>query len=703
MTLEIKKWYNYSNCERKYRKGLDMAKKVKVKGKLKIYFWLLLAFGIVLTLIDIPIFFLNIISGIVIAGFLIIYFVGIVFMWIYFRQYLIDEMVNFATEYGQIQKQILKELNLPHALLDHKGKIVWTNSEFQKVIGNEKSFGKAISTYFEDLSDDVFPVEEFENEVNVSFEAREFRANIKKISIENMVQNSHFIEESDNEDFLYGLYLFDETALKIALKEIDDQSVVVGMIYIDNYEEALENVDDVRRSLLLALVDRKITQCISSLDGIVRKTEKDKYLLILRKKSLSELKEKKFDILEEIKTVSIGNERPITLSIGIGLDGLSYSQNSEFARAAIDLALGRGGDQAVIKSPGNVQYYGGKSQSSEKNTRVKARVKAQALREILINKDQIFIMGHRLADVDSFGSAVGVYCIAKALDKKATIILNDVTPSLKPLVDLFDGNEQYRGMIVNSETALSSVGNNAALVVVDTNKPSISECADMLKYCKAIIVLDHHRQGEEIIDNATLSYVEPYASSASEMVAEVLQYIDEDVKLTGIEADALYSGIMIDTSNFMTKTGVRTFEAAAYLRRSGADITRVRKLFREDASEYLAKAKSIRDSFIYRNDYAISVCESAECQSPTIVAAQTANELLNINGIKASFVFTEYQNKIHLSARSIDELNVQVVTEKLGGGGHMNIAGAQLEGVTMEEAIDKLKEVLDSMIDEKEI
>ena len=312
-------------------------------------------------------------------------------------------------------------------------------------------------------------------------------------------------------------------------------------------------------------------------------------------------------------------------------------------------------------------------------------------------------MGHRLADVDSFGSAVGVYCIAKALDKKATIILNDVTPSLKPLVDLFDGNEQYRGMIVNSETALSSVGNNAALVVVDTNKPSISECADMLKYCKAIIVLDHHRQGEEIIDNATLSYVEPYASSASEMVAEVLQYIDEDVKLTGIEADALYSGIMIDTSNFMTKTGVRTFEAAAYLRRSGADITRVRKLFREDASEYLAKAKSIRDSFIYRNDYAISVCESAECQSPTIVAAQTANELLNINGIKASFVFTEYQNKIHLSARSIDELNVQVVTEKLGGGGHMNIAGAQLEGVTMEEAIDKLKEVLDSMIDEKEI
>ena len=678
-----------------------MAKKVRIKGKLKLYFTLLLAFGIILAIINIPIYILNIISGVVISVFLVIYFVGIIVMWIYFRQFFIDEMVSFATEYGQIQKQILKELNLPHALLDHKGKIVWTNGEFEKVIGSDRGFGKPVSSFFEEMTEDVFPVESMENEVNITFESREFRANIKKISIDNMVENSRFLEETGNGEFLYGLYLFDETALKIALKELDDQSVVVGMIYIDNYEEALENVDDVRRSLLLALVDRKITQCISSLDGIVRKTEKDKYLLILRKKSLSELKESKFDILEEIKTVSIGNERPITLSIGIGLDGLTYSQNNEFARAAIDLALGRGGDQAVIKSPGNVQYYGGKSQSSEKNTRVKARVKAQALREILVNKDQIYIMGHKLGDVDSFGSAVGVYCIARALDKKASIILNDVTPSLKPLVDLFANNEeQYPGMLVNGENALMTVGNNAALVVVDTNKPSLCECADILKYCKAIVVLDHHRQGEEIIDNATLSYVEPYASSASELVAEILQYIDEGVRLSGIEADALYSGIMIDTNNFMTKTGVRTFEAAAYLRRSGADVTRVRKLFREDASEYLAKAKTIKDTNIYRNDYAISVCDSAGCKSPTIVAAQTANELLNINGIKASFVFTEYQGKVYLSARSIDELNVQVVTEKLGGGGHMNIAGAQFEGISVEEAIDRLKEILDSMIDD---
>ncbi|MCQ2542825.1 MAG: DHH family phosphoesterase [Lachnospiraceae bacterium] len=681
-----------------------MAKKVKVKGKLRLYFVLLIAFGIILTFINIPIYFLNIFSGLVISLFLIIYFIGLFVMWAYLQRYIVDEMVNFAMGFGQIQKKLLKELDLPYVLIDRKAKILWANDKFISVTGKEGVSGKSISNVFSEITHEILPEEEYEKEVRISFDSREFRAKIRKINIEGLIEDSPLIEDVTDDNYLYGLYLFDETALKIALKEIDDQSVVVGMIYLDNYEEALENVDDVRKSLLLALVDRKITQCISSVDGIVRKTEKDKYLLILRKKALAELKESRFDILEEIKTVSIGNERPITLSIGIGLDGLSYSQNSEFARAAIDLALGRGGDQAVVKSPGNVQYYGGKSQQTEKNTRVKARVKAQALREILINKEQIFIMGHRIGDVDSFGSAIGIYCVAKALEKKAYIVMNDITPSLKPLVDLFTNNkEAYPDLIIKSEAALQMVGNNAALVVVDTNKPSIAECPELLKYCKAIVVLDHHRQGEETIDNATLSYVEPYASSACEMVAEILQYVDDGIKLSGIEADTLYSGIMIDTNNFVTKTGVRTFEAAAFLRRNGADVTRVRKLFREDASEYLAKAKTIKDTTIYRNDYAIAICDASGCQSPTIVAAQAANELLNIKGVKASFVFTEYQSKVFLSARSIDELNVQVVTEKLGGGGHMNIAGAQFENVTAEEAADMLRATIDSMIENEEI
>ena len=385
----------------------------------------------------------------------------------------------------------------------------------------------------------------------------------------------------------------------------------------------------------------------------------------------------------------------------MGLDGLTYAQNYEFARNAIDLALGRGGDQAVVKTPENVSYYGGKSQQVEKNTRVKARVKAQALREIITGKDRVIIMGHRMADIDSFGSAVGIARIALTLEKKAHIVINDVTTSIQPFVLLFKDNPDYEpDIIVNSTTALELAGSNSVLVVVDVDKPSITECPELLKSCKSIVVLDHHRRGSETIENATLSYVEAYASSACEMVSEILQYIGDNIKIKPDEADCMYSGIMIDTNNFMTKTGVRTFEAAAFLRRNGADVTRVRKLFREDAGEYKARADTVSQAEIYRNAYAISICTSEDLQSPTVVGAQAANELLNIKGVKASFVLTDYQNQVYVSARSIDEVNVQIIMERLGGGGHMNIAGCQMEDVSLMEAISIVKNTLDAMIQE---
>ena len=313
-------------------------------------------------------------------------------------------------------------------------------------------------------------------------------------------------------------------------------------------------------------------------------------------------------------------------------------------------------------------------------------------------------MGHRMGDVDSFGAAVGIYCIANSMGKKATIVLNDVTPSLQPIVNMFTESSDYdKDFIMNSEQALETVGNNAVLVVVDINKPSITECPELLKCCKAIVVLDHHRQGEETIENATLSYVEPFASSTCEMVAEVLQYVENGIKLKNCEADAMYGGIVMDTNCFVAKTGVRTFEAAAFLRRSGADVTRVRKLFREDASEYMAKAETVKDTVIYRGDYAIAVCDAAHCKSPTVVAAQAANELLNINGVKASFVFTDYNGTIFISARSIDEVNVQVIMEKMGGGGHMSIAGAQFKDAKVEEVVKKLQETLDEMSENGEL
>lgn len=681
-----------------------MSKKIKLKGRFKTYKITLYVLGIVLVLMTIGIYFLDYRAGIILNCFVLLYFAGLLFANIRSKQSLMNELISFATEYGQVQRQILRELQLPHALLDQTGKVIWTNAEFEKLVEEEKGYRKSITNLFPTITMDKLPLEEEETQYEVSYKERDFMMKMKRINVSDMVQNSEMIDVEDGESYIIGLYLFDETALKIALKENDDQSLAVGLIYLDNYEEALEDVEDVRRSLLLALIDRKINKYVASVDGIVRKLEKDKYLLILRKKAVTQLKEGKFEILEDVKTVNIGNEIPVTLSMGIGLGGLTYGQNTEFARAAIDLALGRGGDQTVVKIPGNIQYFGGKSQQTEKSTRVKARVKAQALKEIIEAKDQLFVMGHRLADADSFGAAVGIYAIAKALDRKAHIVMNDVTPSLRPMVELFEKNSDYdEDMILTSQEALEKLGNNAVLVVVDINKPSITECPELLKHCKAIVVLDHHRQSEEVIDNATLSYIEPYASSACEMVAEILQYVETGVKIKSVEADCLYSGIMIDTNNFMTKTGVRTFEAAAFLRRNGADVTRVRKLFREDASEYMAKAKTIRDTMIYRNDYAISICDGSGCQSPTIVAAQAANELLNINGVKASFVFTEYQDKVFLSARSIDELNVQIVTERLGGGGHMNIAGAQFTEVTVDEAVKRLQETLDEMIENKDI
>ena len=331
-------------------------------------------------------------------------------------------------------------------------------------------------------------------------------------------------------------------------------------------------------------------------------------------------------------------------------------------------------------------------------------MKAQALREIISGRETVLIMGHRLADVDSFGAAVGIYRIATTLDRKAYIVLNDVSSSVKPMVDLFTSHEEYESdMIISNQQALELAGSNTALVVVDVNKPSITECPDLLRMCKSIVVLDHHRQGVEIIENATLSYVEAYASSACEMVSEILQYIGDDIRITSEEADCMYSGIMIDTNNFMTKTGVRTFEAAAFLRRNGADVTRVRKIFREDAIEYKAKADAVSQAEIYRNAFAISTCTSEDLQSPTIVGAQAANELLNIKGVKASFILTEYQNKIFVSARSIDEVNVQIIMEKMGGGGHLSTAGCQLDSISLPEGIGVLKGTLDKMIEEGEL
>ncbi len=683
-----------------------MKKHIKLKGRIKTYLNFTIYLGALLSVVAFAVSMVNGTAGVIVGCFTLFYFAITLSLYFYNKPLIMNELISFATEYGQIQRRLLRDLEIPYALLDDAGKVVWTNIAFENVVHQPKGYNKSITSLFPTITRDKLPdeAEVDETQYELVFEEKEYTAKFTRISLKEMAEHSDMIDAKGYNGYLIAVYLFDETALHIALREVDDQSLAVGMVYLDNYEEALESVEEVRRSLLIALIDRKVNKYISALDGIAKKLEKDKYLIILRKKAISQLQETRFDLLEDVKTVNIGNEMAVTMSIGVGLDGLTYAQNYEFARNAIDLALGRGGDQAVLKTPESITYYGGKSQQVEKNTRVKARVKAHALREIITAKDRVIVMGHRMPDVDSFGAAVGIYRVAQALGRKAHIVLNETTTSVQPLVALFKNNPEYdEDMIVGSQQAIELAGNNVVLVVVDVNKPSITECPDLLRFCKSVVVLDHHRQGTETIENATLSYVEPYASSASEMVSEILQYTQDNIKIRIEEADCLYSGIMIDTNNFMSKAGVRTFEAAAFLRRNGADVTRVRKLFREDAAEYKAKADAVSQAEIYKQCFAISVCTNEDLQSPTIVGAQAANELLNIRGIKASFVLTDYQGKIYISARSIDEVNVQLIMERMGGGGHMSIAACQMEGTGLIEAIGVLKHVIDSMLESGEI
>ena len=674
-----------------------MSDKLKLKGHMKAFMRWPLILSVLLIVLNLLVYYISIKAGIVVSVGILIY-VGIAVVVLRcHRPFIVNGLIAFANQYDTLEKRILEELALPYAIMDMNGKMIWSNKVFAELTGKDQFYKKNISSIFPDVTADKLPVSEKKemSEVCTQFGEKVYRISMQRVSLEEVVARSELFEKTDRKVSLIAMYLYDDTELKEYIKKNEDDKLVVALAYLDNYEEALESVEDVRRSLLIALIDRKITKYFSNFDGLVKKLEKDKYFLIMRQSSLEALKEQRFHILEEVKTVNIGNEMAITLSIGVGLNASTYIQNYEYSRIAIEMALGRGGDQVVIKNGNNITYYGGKTQQVEKTTRVKARVKAQALKEFMSTKDRVVVMGHKITDVDALGAAIGIYRAGKTIGKTVNIVVNDPTVSIRPLMAGFMNNSDYDpSMFVNSAQAKEFVDNNTVVVVVDTNKPSYTECEDLLHMTKTIVVLDHHRRGSEVIDNAVLSYVEPYASSACEMVAEILQYFSDDLRIRNMEADCIYAGIMIDTNNFTTRAGVRTFEAAAFLRRSGADVTRVRKMLRDNLESYQARAEAVRTAHIYRDCFDIARCPSEGLDSPTVVGAQAANELLNIAGVKASFVLTEYNNEVYISARAIDEVNVQVMMEKMGGGGHMNIAGAQVKA-TPDEVEKMLKDIID--------
>lgn len=688
------------------RKRCDLSNSnIRFKGQIRTYIMWPLWMTILVIVFALAMYFVDIRAGVMATAFAVIYAGVAYFLYFHNRNRVFKDLISFATQYGQVQKQLLRDLEIPYALLDESGKLIWMNDAFEQTMQISRKHGKNISTVIPEITKEKLPGMEHETEMIITVNDRDFRASMNKVSMEALIDAPEAVEAVDYDSYLIALYMFDVTEVNTLSRQIEEQKMVCGLIYMDNYDEALESVEEARRSLAVALIDRQINKKFKNIDAIVKKMEKDKFLVIMTRRDLNGMIENRFDILEEVKNANIGNEVSFTLSIGIGAGGDSLMQNYEYARTAIDLALGRGGDQAIIKTDDEISYFGGKREMTGKNTRVKARVKAHAFREIIENSDHIVIMGHRILDVDAFGSSVGIYRVAKTFNKKVSIVVDEVTTSIRPMLDLLkrDGHHEESIFVSNEKAIEIASSSDCTLVVVDVNKPSYTGCPELLELCHTIVVLDHHRQGSEKIENATLSYVEPYASSAAEMVSEVLQYISDNVKLSSDEADCLYAGMMIDTNNFMTKTGVRTFEAAAYLRRNGADVTRVRKMFRDDAASYKAKAEIVSNAEIYDGAFAIAVTPENIIDSPTIIGAEAANELLNINGIRASFVLTMHQGEVYISARSIDDVNVQVIMETLGGGGHMNVAGAQLSNVSIEGARKALIMVLGEMKERGEL
>ena len=647
--------------------------------------------------------------GLISVGILAIYLLITIILYFRTTPYIESVLVEYSLEQGKIQKELLHELEVPYAILDLSGHIMWANNMFHDTVGvsHNKRIRKTVDAYFPEIVPELIDGSD-SIEINIEHDDRMYKVSIKRIDMSKVFDEDR--EETKDDDIVLAMYLFDETELRRLEQESVDQKLYAGLLYLDNYDEVMDDLEDIKHSILTALVERKINMYLSNIDAIVKHIENDKYFFVFKQKYMQTLRDDKFSILDDVKNINVGNQIAMTLSIGIGFDSESqdngYMTAYENARVAIGMAMGRGGDQAAVKTGDQVTYYGGKSAGVEKTTRVKARVKAQAFEELLMSKEKVLIMAHKRPDADAFGSAIGIYRLVSNMNKKAYVVVNEVTDAIRPLMNSFKVGNAYDGVFLTSTEAVAQVDQNTVVVVCDVNKPSMTECEELLELVPTVVVFDHHRQTAEAIKGATLSYIEPFASSACEMIAEMYQYMSKAPKLKPQEADAMYAGILIDTDNFLTKTGVRTFEAASYLRKSGADVVRVRKMFRSSMTELKERAQGINNAEVFLNRFAISYVydDPASPDAPTVPVAKAANELLSADNIDASFVVTEAEDGIlYVSARSIGDINVQIVMERFNGGGHSNVAGTQQKGKKKEEFFEELKAVLKEMTESGEL
>lgn len=587
---------------------------------------------------------------------------------------------NYIDDFADLEdiKRVIN-LPLPFAVTDKERKVILYNNRFAQLFNRDitgEHLVKLLGSFDEHI-----------NKQSAVIGSNSYDVYCSKI----------LDKERDNE--VFSVCLVDISEREKLKSQAENQRTVTGLMFVDNYEEVMEVIDESAVPVLSALIEKKLNTYISSLGGIIKKFEKDRYIFAISMEELEKVKEKKFDILNEIKEIRAGEHLPVTLSIGVGISYKNLDFSMKNARNALDLALGRGGDQALIKDGEKYQFFGGKSSEVSHNARIRARVKADALEGILSDASEVFVMGHRVADFDSIGAAIGIYRIAKDLSKNCYIVIDEVSKGIKMVYNVMKQNDEYKDMFISGQEAMDIMNDKTLLIVVDTYIPHLVENQGVLEKAKKVVVFDHHRKSASSIEDAVLTYHEPYASSTSELVTEVIRHIGDKVTLKAAEADALLAGITVDTKGFGIKAGAITFEAAAFLRRNGADSTRVKQWFRNDFDEFKIKAITVGNAEIYRGGVIISICPWDE-EGASIICAQAADELLNILGVKAAIVICRIGEDVHVSSRSFGEVNVQVLMEKVGGGGHQTMAGARLENISTDDAVMKLKNTVDEYLEE---
>ncbi len=607
------------------------------------------------------------------------------------KKKIIDYMQNLTYHVDTVAQDSLMYFPMPITILRVDGRITWYNNRFKELfVPKERLTQIRIQDFIPDINwfEIIKGTKGIHEDIFVGDRRFQMLGNVVKTQ-----------SKSDKDDYVVLLYWIEQTELYALKQQKEEEQLDVAILMIDNYDDIAGNMDDVLRAQILSSIDKKIRAHIQNMQGIFAKLHRDRYIFIFANKHLKEFEQNKFSILEDVRSISLSYnlKTPFTMSIGIGVGGQSIAENESFAKTSIDMAMGRGGDQAVIKQGDNFRYFGGNHSEYEKNTRVKTKIVAQAFRELVTSCDQVLVMGHKNPDMDSFGSSIGVYRAAVGLGKPCFVMYEAGNKSIERVIADMQKNEEYEGVFVRSDEAYSVLNEKTLLVVVDVHRPTMVQEPKLLKLAKNIVVIDHHRRAAEFIENASLVYHEPYASSTSEMITEILQYVGSGVKLTKLEAEALYAGIVVDTKAFSFKTGVRTFEAASYLKRFGVDTIAIKRLFQTNLQDYKLRSSIVAQAEIIREHIAISTCKLPNLNSSerSVVVAQAADELLDISDISASFVLCDTSDLILISARSLDDINVQVILELLGGGGHRMVAGVQMKNVTLEEAKEKLLKAID--------